>query len=59
MTKSSFGTGQLAADAAAAWGAFEQRQGRVGYPSEIGAAVALLSSPKMSLVNGQNLNVDG
>jgi len=42
-----------------AWKTFEARQGREGKPEEIGDAVALLSSPQMSLVNGHNLIVDG
>jgi NAD(P)-dependent dehydrogenase (short-subunit alcohol dehydrogenase family) len=42
-----------------AWKSFEARQGRTGKPEEIGDAVALLSSNQMSLVNGQNLIVDG
>jgi len=41
------------------WKTFEARQGRQGKPEEIGDAVALLSSTQMSLVNGQNLIVDG
>jgi len=41
------------------WKTFEARQGRRGLPEEIGDAVALLSSPQMSLVNGHNLLVDG
>jgi len=41
------------------WKTFEARQGRTGKPEEIGDAVALLSSNQMSLVNGQNLIVDG
>jgi NAD(P)-dependent dehydrogenase (short-subunit alcohol dehydrogenase family) len=41
------------------WAGFEARQGRVAHPSEIGDAVVMLSTPRMSLVNGANLMVDG
>ncbi|OCK73173.1 NAD(P)-binding protein [Lepidopterella palustris CBS 459.81] len=41
------------------WKTFEARQGREAMPEEIGDAVVLLSLPRMSLVNGQNLFVDG
>jgi NAD(P)-dependent dehydrogenase (short-subunit alcohol dehydrogenase family) len=41
------------------WGKFEARQGRKAHPVEIGDAVVLLSTPRMSLVNGANLMVDG
>lgn len=41
------------------WERFEARQGRRGHPSEIGDAVVMLSTPRMSLVNGVNLLVDG
>ncbi|KAH0829697.1 Levodione reductase [Fonsecaea pedrosoi] len=43
---------------AEAWAGFEARQGRTAWPEEIGDAVALLCSPKMSLVNAQNLVCD-
>jgi hypothetical protein len=38
-----------------AWGKYERRQGRAGHPNEIGDVVVLLSTPRMSLVNGHNL----
>ncbi|KAF2804744.1 NAD(P)-binding protein [Mytilinidion resinicola] len=40
------------------WTAFEARQGRTGQVEEIGDTVVLLT-PRMSLVNGHNLFVDG
>ena len=42
-----------------AWGEFEKRQGRKASPEEIGDVVALLCSPRMSLVVGHNLVIDG
>jgi NAD(P)-dependent dehydrogenase (short-subunit alcohol dehydrogenase family) len=41
------------------WEGFEKRQGRRAHPVEIGDAVVVLSTPRMSLVNGVNLMVDG
>ena len=41
------------------WKAFEARQGRRAHPSEIGDAVVMLSTPRMSLINGVNLMADG
>ncbi|KAF2022381.1 NAD(P)-binding protein [Aaosphaeria arxii CBS 175.79] len=41
------------------WERLEARQGRQAQPVEIGDAVVLLSGPRMSLVNGANLMVDG
>lgn len=41
------------------WNGYVARQGRVGHPDEIGDVVVLLSTPRMSLVNGHNLVVDG
>lgn len=41
------------------WEKWEARQGRQAHPSEIGDAVVMLSNPRMSLVNGVNLMVDG
>lgn len=41
------------------WRKFEARQGRQALPAEIGDAVVMLSTPRMSLVNGVNLMVDG
>ncbi|KAF2713477.1 NAD(P)-binding protein [Pleomassaria siparia CBS 279.74] len=41
------------------WNQFEKRQGRKAQFDEIGDAVVLLSLPRMSLVNGANLFVDG
>ncbi|KIW84318.1 hypothetical protein Z517_03568 [Fonsecaea pedrosoi CBS 271.37] len=43
----------------ATWDAYEARQGREASVNEIGDVVALLSTPRMSLVNGHNLVVDG
>lgn len=42
-----------------AWGEYEARQGRKGETEEIGDVVVLLSTPRMSLVNGHNLVIDG
>jgi NAD(P)-dependent dehydrogenase (short-subunit alcohol dehydrogenase family) len=44
---------------AKAWESFEQRQGRRAQFEEIGDVVVLMSLPRMSLVNGANLFVDG
>lgn len=41
------------------WKAFEARQGRSGSFAEVGDVVVLMCLPRMSLVNGQNLFVDG
>ncbi|KAK3056930.1 hypothetical protein LTR09_001968 [Extremus antarcticus] len=41
-----------------AWTEYEKRQGRAAHPDEIGDVVVLLSTPRMSLVNGHNLVVD-
>jgi NAD(P)-dependent dehydrogenase (short-subunit alcohol dehydrogenase family) len=41
------------------WDAFEARQGRSASFNEIGDVVVLLSVPRCSLVNGQNLFIDG
>jgi NAD(P)-dependent dehydrogenase (short-subunit alcohol dehydrogenase family) len=41
------------------WAGFEARQGRQAHPAEIGDAVVMLSTPRMSLVNGVNLMADG
>ncbi|KIW33468.1 uncharacterized protein PV07_00318 [Cladophialophora immunda] len=43
----------------ALWSYFEARQGRKADFAEIGDAVVLMSLPRMSLVNGQNLFCDG
>jgi NAD(P)-dependent dehydrogenase (short-subunit alcohol dehydrogenase family) len=43
----------------ALWAYFEARQGRKAVFAEIGDAVVLMSLPRMSLVNGQNLFCDG
>ena len=43
----------------ALWGYFEARQGRRAVTAEIGDAVVMMSLPRMSLVNGQNLFCDG
>ena len=42
-----------------AWVGYEARQGRKAHPNEIGDVVVLLSTPRMSLVNGHNLVIDG
>lgn len=41
------------------WEKFEKRQGRRAHPAEIGDAVVMLSTPRMSLINGVNLMADG
>lgn len=41
------------------WEVFEKRQGREASFEEIGDVVVLLSTPRMSLVNGHNLVIDG
>ena len=41
------------------WKSFENRQGRAAVFEEVGDVVVLLSTPRMSLVNGQNLFIDG
>jgi hypothetical protein len=41
------------------WEKFEARQGRQADFSEIGDVVVLLSTPRMSLVVGHNLVIDG
>lgn len=41
------------------WELFEARQGRKAAFAEIGDAVVMMSLPRMSLVNGQNLFCDG
>jgi NAD(P)-dependent dehydrogenase (short-subunit alcohol dehydrogenase family) len=41
------------------WETFEKRQGREASFEEIGDVVVLLSTPRMSLVNGHNLVIDG
>jgi hypothetical protein len=43
----------------ALWAYFEARQGRKAVFAEVGDAVVLMSLPRMSLVNGQNLFCDG
>lgn len=43
----------------AMWKYFEARQGRSGRPEEVGDVVVLLCSPRMSLVVGQNVFIDG
>lgn len=40
------------------WKVFEARQGRVANNAEVGDVVVLLSTPRMSLVNGHNLVID-
>lgn len=39
--------------------AAEARQGRAATLNEVGDVVVLLSTPRMSLVNGVNLPIDG
>ncbi|KAK3721929.1 hypothetical protein LTR37_002745 [Vermiconidia calcicola] len=41
-----------------AWSEYEARQGRKAHPDEIGDVVVLLSTPRMSLVNGHNLVIE-
>jgi len=41
------------------WESFEKRQGRKAQFEEVGDVVVLMSLPRMSLVNGANLFVDG
>jgi hypothetical protein len=41
------------------WSQFEARQGRPAAFEEVGDLVVLPSSPRMSLVNGHNLFIDG
>jgi NAD(P)-dependent dehydrogenase (short-subunit alcohol dehydrogenase family) len=41
------------------WEGFEKRQGRKALFEEVGDAVVLMSLPRMSLVNGHNLFIDG
>ncbi|TKA82584.1 hypothetical protein B0A55_01182 [Friedmanniomyces simplex] len=43
----------------AAWKTFEDRQGRQASFDEVGDVVVLLSTPRMSLVQGHNLVIDG
>ncbi|KIY01975.1 uncharacterized protein Z520_02113 [Fonsecaea multimorphosa CBS 102226] len=50
------GNGELAAKS---WGEYEARQGRKATFDEIGDVVVLLSTPRMSLVVGHNLVIDG
>lgn len=42
----------------ALWDAFVDRQGRAAAFEEVGDVVVLLSTPRMSLVNGVNLPID-
>ncbi|KAF7188588.1 Zerumbone synthase [Pseudocercospora fuligena] len=41
------------------WKGYEARQGRQATFNEVGDVVVLLSTPRMSLVNGHNLVIDG
>ncbi len=41
-----------------AWTTYEKRQGRAASTDEIGDVVVLLSTPRMSLVNGHNLVIE-
>ena len=41
------------------WNHFVARQGRMAKFEEVGDVVVLMSTPRMSLVNGQNLFIDG
>ncbi|KAK5107248.1 hypothetical protein LTR62_001602 [Meristemomyces frigidus] len=60
MTKVAKGTMLGGAeDGTAAWGKFEARQGREASFDEVGDVVVLLSTPRMSLVCGHNLVIDG
>jgi hypothetical protein len=42
-----------------AWDAIVARQGRTAKFEEIGDVVVMMSTPRMSFVNGANLFVDG
>lgn len=46
-------------EAMKAWEVHERRQGRKASFDEIGDVVVLLSTPRMSLVVGHNLVIDG
>lgn len=41
------------------WSSFESRQGRKANPEEVGDVLAMLCSPRFSLVIGHNLVIDG
>ena len=41
------------------WDALEERQGRSAGADEVGDVAVLITSPRMGLVNGANLFVDG
>ncbi|EME46712.1 hypothetical protein DOTSEDRAFT_125797 [Dothistroma septosporum NZE10] len=56
LLKSNFEDGSLPS---ATWKIYEARQGRIATFDEVGDAVVLLSTPRMSLVNGVNLPIDG
>lgn len=49
----------LTGTVSAGWDNFVGRQGREAHPDEVGDVVVLLSTPRMSLVNGHNLVIDG
>ena len=52
--------GDIARDRGIAmWNHFEARQGRSASFGEVGDVVVLMCMPQMSLVNGQNLFIDG
>lgn len=51
------GSGALLSDNV--WKTYVDRQGRTAHPDEVGDVVVLLSTPRMSLVNGHNLVIDG
>ena len=41
------------------WTGLEARQGREAKFEEVGDVAVLITSPRMSLVNGANLSIDG
>ncbi|GIZ42292.1 hypothetical protein CKM354_000556700 [Cercospora kikuchii] len=55
LLKPSMASGELAAES---WPTYEARQGRKATFDEVGDVVVLLSTPRMSLVNGHNLVID-
>lgn len=58
MSSKLFDKEQAGPQALAVWKSYEARQGRAAGPEEIGDAVFMLCSPKMSLVNARDLVCD-
>ncbi|EMF14484.1 NAD(P)-binding protein [Sphaerulina musiva SO2202] len=56
LLKPFLAAGKIPADS---WPHYEARQGRSASFDEVGDVVVLLSTPRMSLVNGHNLVIDG